>query len=161
MIAGGFINLSHNNAVIDLNSRNTLRAEHPQEGAVRELKEELVDDHKNPIISPDPDRLLPVITKTLTFPSGERRVVIGHALMLLEAEVERLLLHLQRVDVDEAYRQACRAHTTNSETNLPEVCRLDVIPLDVVIAEDFRLLHPDQSSLFQMIWELIENKHFC
>ena len=151
MIAGGFINLSCSAEIHGMPTVISRRAEQPHEGAVRELVEEIVDPERKPIILPHPDRLFPMIAKTLTFKTGEIRVVIGYVLELDGGETERILDHIKKVDDDPEYRAACRANTVSQGSGLPEVCRVDAIPLSRVLSDDFKLLHPDQRSLFERI----------
>ena len=139
MIAGGFLNL--------------IKGEDPQVGVVRETGEELVDDKGNPILTIHPDRLKPMDTKTLTFSSGERRVVIGFMLELSPAEAQTIKAHVSRLENDDEYRRAVREHTKNPDTGKPEVCTVSILPLKEVLDGKHKLLHKDQMSLFKKIDE--------
>jgi hypothetical protein len=146
MIAGGFINLSKVPEVPGLIAGQSLRAEHPAEGAVRELTEEILDSNGAPLLQPAPERLYPVDTLTLSFPSGEKRVVIGFRLELEPDEAARILAHTERVRTDPTYRRACRNHTINSETGKPEICQIDIVPLGELAKPETKLLHRDQKG---------------
>jgi hypothetical protein len=151
MIAGGFINLSKVPEVPGVIPSQNQRAEHPAEGAVRELTEEIVDAEGAALLDPKPERLYPVDTLTLSFPSGEKRVVIGFRLELTDAEAQKIIAHADRVRTDSEYRRACRNHTINRETGKPEICQIDILPLSKLTEADARLLHRDQRSLFEKI----------
>lgn len=152
MIPGGFINLTETKGTI-FTPANPAKAEDPRVGAVREMEEELVNDGGSPMLSTAPDRLKPMDTKTLTFPWGEIRVVIGFMLELTAPEVQSLKAHVARLESDANYRNAVRAHTVNSETSKPEICTVSILPLTEIIDGNHRLLYPDQKSLFKKIYE--------
>jgi hypothetical protein len=150
MISGGFINLTKTEGSQTVPA-NSSKAEDPQMGAVREMEEELIDDKGEPLMKVDPSRLKPMDTKTLTFPSGERRVVIGMLLELTPQEVAIIKEHVGRMEQDETYRHAVRAHTINSETGKPEICTVSILPLKEIIEGKHTLLYPDQKSLFEKV----------
>lgn len=152
MIAGGFINLTY---ALSPAAEKLSRAEHPQEGAVRELREEIKDSQGASLLEVSPDRLRPVDTLTLSFKSGEKRVVIGYLLELSDEETTRILAHTKKTQEDPSYRRACRGHTLNAESGKPEVCQVDVLPLAKLIDEATTLLHPDQRSLFNKLHALL------
>lgn len=151
MLAGGFINLSETISLADIILPNPNRAEHPFEGAVRELTEEVVDDTGKPILTPAINRLFPMDALTLSFPSGERRLVIGYVLSLTDAEISKVVAHVDRVKSDDLYRRRCRMHTVNSASGHPEVCQADIVPLSELITKECRLLYADQRGLFKTI----------
>lgn len=150
MIAGGFIDLSKTVGIPGLVEENDQRGEHPREGALRELMEEVVNDRGDPVLCPHPDRFIPMDALTLTFKSGERRLVIGHVVRLQDQEIQTILRHVARLDVDDIYRRACQGHTVNPSSGKPEVCRVDVVPLED-LATSSKLLHVDQRNLFATI----------
>lgn len=156
MIPGGFINLTQTEGTL-LTKPDDKRAEDPRTGAIRELEEELVNDQGQALLSIDPARLKPMDTKTLTLPWGERRVVIGFMLELDAGEAATLRSHVQRLEGDEAYRHAVRAHTVNDETDKPEVCAPCIQPLKEVVEGKHILLYPDQRSLFAHIAQALNS----
>lgn len=99
MIPGGFINLTETKGTLSTPANST-KAEDPRVGAVRETEEELVDNTGKPLLAIDPSRLTPMDTKTLTFPWGERRVVIGFMLELSPGEIQTVKNHVDRLDSD-------------------------------------------------------------
>ncbi len=148
MIAGGFINLSDS---VSSHDGVTKRAEHPAEGALRELMEEIVDPSGTPILQPSPDRLVPVDTMTLSLRGGEKRVVIGFLLELNVEETSRILSHVSRTQADAHYRALCRERTINQESGHPEICQVDVQSLGELVRPELNLLHPDQRHLFDRV----------
>lgn len=151
MIAGGFINLTETPGIQDLVASNPNKAESPVEGALRELIEEVVDDKGEAILKPSPSRIFPMDALTLSFPSGERRLVIGYVVQLIKDEIYKVIAHVDRIASDEVYRRACRQHTVNSDSGMPEVCQVGILPLADLAANNYKLLHPDQRGLFQRI----------
>lgn len=151
MIAGGFLNLSQTNGIPGLIDANPLKGEHPEFGALRELTEEIVDDQGRPILAPTPDRLVPKDTITVNFPNGERLLAIGYQVHLTPDETQAILEHVARLNSDTQYRRMCRSHTINPESGKPETCRTDILPLDELYRGQYKLLHPDQQSLFDKI----------
>lgn len=155
MISGGFINLTDTPGTA-LTPPSPGKAEDPRVGAVREVEEEMVDDQGKPVLTVDPSRLRPMDTKTLFFPkTGEHRLVIGFHLELTPEEAATVKAHVARLEGDEAYRRAVRAHTENEETGKPEICTISILPLKEIAEGRHKLLHPDQRSLFQRIGEAL------
>lgn len=155
MIAGGFINLTTTEATAIMPA-NPGKGEHPRIGAVRELEEEFVDPDGKPILQLHADLLQPMDTLTLTFPSGERRVVIGFSVDLGEQDIDTVRAHVAKLAGDRDYRHAVRAQTVNPDTGRPEICTAAILPLREIVAGQHNLLYPDQVSLFQRI-----NAHYA
>ncbi len=154
MIAGGFINLTTTEGVPGIFEARADKAEHPREGAVREMFEEIKDDQGNSLLVPNPERLKPLDTKTITFAvTGEKRVVIGFAFEMNAKEIEVIKAHVERVRNEPGYRRACRVHTINPMSGEPEVCQVDILSLEEIAHSNHTLLHPDQLSLFRLAYE--------
>ncbi|MCB0353912.1 MAG: hypothetical protein KDD64_10320 [Bdellovibrionales bacterium] len=161
MIAGGFINLASSPGIENVLSGNPARGEHPAEGALRELAEELVGERGEPLLTPEFERFLPMDALTLSFPNGERRVVIGYAVELNREETDRILSHVDRLNRDQEYRRTCRKHTVNPDSGEPEVCRADIVPLSELVDDSTALLHTDQRSLFRRIDDYLGRLSSC
>ena len=152
MIAGGFLNLTHSPAT-QFSAEILNKPEDPRVGAVREAEEELVDDAGKPVLAIDPSSLLPMDTKMLSFPWGEKRLVIGFMVPLNPAQVLTIKSHVARLEVDDNYRHAVRNHTINKDSDKPEICTVSILPLEEIASGRHVLLHRDQISLFQRVAE--------
>ena len=108
-------------------------------------------EHGNAMLKVDPDRLVPMDTKTINFPNGEHRVVIGFMLELTDEEAQKFVIHAKRTHEDEQYKEAVQQHTINPASGLPEVDRISILPLDKVAKHHYSLLHGDQISLFKIV----------
>lgn len=155
MIPGGFINLTRTPG-----SSKVAASDAPEDGrtgAAREIEEEFRLPGGLPLLEVDPTRLSPVDTKTLAFPNGQRRVVLGFMLVLTPAEVKAARLHIDLCATKPAYAAAAAVESINSETGKPEVANLAIVRLDEVAAGKVPLLHQDQQSLFQLTVERVKS----
>ena len=148
-IPGGFITIDKKLGSSYVEADDT-KGEDGREGAARETEEEMPSEHGNAMLKVDPDRLVPMDTKTINFPNGEHRVVIGFMLELTDEEAQKFVIHAKRTHEDEQYKEAVQQHTINPASGLPEVDRISILPLDKVAKHHYSLLHGDQISLFQI-----------
>lgn len=148
MIPGGFINLTKTPGSSQVPASDA--PEDGRTGAAREVEEEFRLPGGSPLLSVDPARLSPVDTKTLAFPNGQKRVVLGFMLVLTAEEVKAAKLHIDLCAANVAYGAAAAAESINPETGKPEVAALSIARLDDVAAGKVPLLHQDQRSLFQL-----------
>jgi hypothetical protein len=129
------------------------KPEDPQEGALREMEEELRNNTGKPILPRiDPKRLVPMDARTLTKPTGERVAVVGFMLKLEPQEVAAVQSHVERIK-DLSYHREVREHTKNTGTQKPEICAPSILPLTELAVETGRhkLHQPGTVSLFQNI----------
>jgi D-beta-D-heptose 7-phosphate kinase/D-beta-D-heptose 1-phosphate adenosyltransferase len=149
MILGGFINLSGTpgSSLVPASPE----PEDPRIGTAREIEEEFKKPDGAPLLRVDPARLKPMDTKTLTFRNGEKHLVVGLMLELAPDEVKTVKEHAARIACDPEYMAACAGQTANSETGLPEVCGISIVPLEDAAQGKCRLLHEDQQSLFEIV----------
>lgn len=145
---GGFVNLTETTGTLLTPERP--QGEDPNVAAVRELEEEVVDDTGQPILSIDPKRLTPLLTKTISRGSSERQLVIGSLLELDAGEAVKLKAHVHRLEHNDTYRHKVRAHTINGESNEPEICTIELLLLKDIAEGKYTLLEPSQQSLFEM-----------
>jgi hypothetical protein len=151
MIPGGFINMTRTPGSSRVPASDA--PECGRTGAAREVEEEFRLPDGRPLLSVEPDRLVPVDTKTLAFPGNQRRIVMGFMLELTAAEAKAVRAHVDRLAADAAYRAAAAAQSINPDTNLPEVATLEILPLADVAAGRTPLLHGDQRSRFRLTQE--------
>ncbi len=127
-VLGGYTELGNNHTA----------GEQPKEGAVRELKEEALDDQGKPIISPSPDRLKILMSgidyKNPALPTNYN----GHSLALEAQELTALKLHADKLENDTDYRAAVTQQSNG------EVANVRIMPLAEVVkmpAESFNYPH--------------------
>ena len=135
-VLGGYTNLG----------KDTTKGEQPKNGAVRELKEEAINDIGKAVISPQPERLQ-LIANGIDYRKPALPVVWhAHAMELKAEELKALKEHAERMKRDEAYKQAVKKKSRN------EIDGMLIMPLAEVIAlprESFT--HPHE---FDAITEL-------
>ncbi len=150
MIAGGFINLTDTPGS-SLVAPVKGRAEDPRTGGARELEEEFKKPGGDPLLAVDPSRMKPMDTLTLTFGSGEKRIVIGFMLEMNPDEIRTVKEHVARLETDPAYKAATAAETINPASGLAEVGSVKIFDLADIANGNCNLLHKDQQSLFKVI----------
>lgn len=148
-IPGGFMNLTETVGSDFVASSEA--AESPRIAAARETEEEFKLPDGQPVLSVDPERLMPMDTVTISFPNGQKRVVIGMMLELTAQEVDTFRTHIGKLSTDAAYKEAVAAQTANEDSKLPEICDLKIVSLSDVIGGRSQLLHTDQLSLFKIV----------
>ena len=118
-VLGGYTNLGSNLTI----------GEQPKEGAVRELKEEAIDDQGKPIISPDPSRLARIdMDLTIDYRIPKLPVLFNPNSMELTAqELAALKLHSKKLEEDPDYRAAVREQSDG------EVADLKIMPISKVL----------------------------
>jgi hypothetical protein len=115
----------------------------------REIEEELRHIDGSSLIAVDPARLKLIDSDTLSFSSGEKRIVTGFVLSLTQGEVLRIQHHIAMINKDEDYRDKVSAHTINDQTGFPEVHSLEILEFDDFLSGRKELLHADQLPLLQ------------
>lgn len=148
-IPGGFINLTETPGSALVTPAQT--PEDARTGCAREVEEEFKQPDGSPLLHIDPARLKPMDTKTLSFPNGERRIVMGMMYELNADEIAIVKDHVTRLEADHAYKAAVAAQTLNEASHKPEVGDVKVFDLDDVADGRCNLLHPDQQSLFEAV----------
>ena len=146
MIFGGMINMRHTEGSAFVPSKEGVPESAPQ-AAAREVEEELVDADNKPILTVDPNLLVPLDTKTLKLPFG-LRTVTGFLLEAEPRQIPALKAHVERLENDTAYRHAVREHTRNPYSGKPEICTVSDMPLRDAAEGRVTLLHRDQVTLF-------------
>lgn len=148
-IPGGFINLTRTDGSSLVPA--SAAPEDARTGAAREVEEEFRMPDGTPLLEIDPARLKPMDTKTIAFPNGERRVVIGMMLELTPAEIAAVRVHTARLAADMQYQGAVAKQSVNSASGQPEVESVEIFDLDAVAQGRCNLLHKDQQSLFEIV----------
>ena len=153
MIWGGFINLTSTpgSSLVPPSSE----PEDPRAGAAREVEEELRLPDGSPLLKVDPARLKPMDARTLAFPSGEKRVVLGMMLELTAQEVVAVMAHVAKSQADPDYRAAVSSQSVNSASGKPEVSEVRIVPLQELVEQRRQLLHQEQASLFKIIHDCL------
>jgi len=150
-IPGGFINLSATpgSALVPASSA----PEDSRVGAAREVEEELRKPDGSPLLQVNPSRLKPMDTKTIAFPNGEKRIVLGFMLELDADEITTVKEHVAKLTADPAYKAAATGHSINHDTARREVSDVSIFTLADVANGSCKLLHEDQLSLFRIVEE--------
>jgi hypothetical protein len=148
MIPGGFTNLTSREGSIFVPADET-RPETIFMSTAREIEEELRHIDGSSLIAVDPARLKLIDSDTLSFSSGEKRIVTGFVLSLTQGEVLRIQHHIAMINKDEDYRDKVSAHTINDQTGFPEVHSLEILEFDDFLSGRKELLHADQLPLLQ------------
>jgi len=108
-ITGGFTNLDFTKASTYVTA--SVLGEQPAQGAVRELREEILDDAGRPILDIDPARLRVISTGVDYRAVGKGGLPVqynGHVVILSSEELELVQKHIARLHADPAYREAAR-----------------------------------------------------
>lgn len=127
--------------------------EQPREGAVRELKEEVLDNTGKPILSPDSARLR-IITSGLDYRTTEHPTHYnGHALELNASELSALREHARKLQKDTAYQAAVKKQSQG------EISGLLIVPVSDIMKmkrESFTYAH-EFDALLQLAETLKRN----
>jgi rfaE bifunctional protein nucleotidyltransferase chain/domain len=149
MIPGGFINLTRTEGSSLVPASG--EPEDARTGAAREVEEEFRKADGSPLLSVDPGRLRPMDTKTIAFPNGERRIVMGLMLELTPDEAALVKAHVAKLEADPVYKSAVAQQSANKESKKPEVASVAILPLEQMAQGRCNLLHKDQQSLFKAV----------
>lgn len=129
--------------------------EQPKEGAVRELKEEVLDNNGTPIISPDSERLK-LIVSGIDYRNPELPVNYnGHTLELTTQELLLLKEHSRRLNEESAYQADVTKKTHG------EVDDLQIVPISNVLAmkrESFT--HPHEFDAIRQFAQTLQQQSF-
>jgi len=144
------------------------KPENPEEGAARELEEEMPTDKKDsdgkpmPVLRVDPARLriLSAVTARLPEkpgqPPGEKSLVTGYMMQLTPEEARTVQNHVKRLDTDPAYHKAVRNNTINPDTKKPEICKPVILPLAQMNRDKLR--HGGKLKLFELMAAELEEQ---
>jgi hypothetical protein len=124
-----------------------IKGEQPTEGAVRELREEIVDADGRPILDIDPARLC-IVETGIDYRAARRGGLPtqynGHVIELTPSELARVRQHINKLDHDLDYQQAVGIQSKG------EVAGVLLIPLADAIAIDLcHFTHPHEVNLFK------------
>lgn len=157
MVPGGFTNLSIREGSSYV-AEDDERPETVFMSTAREIEEELRAYDGSPLIPVDPERLKLIDTNTLSFPTGEKRVVMGMVLELTKAELRIIQEHIARLQHDESYRIVTSSFTTNDNSKLPEAHSIEILELDDFLYGRRQLMHPDQLPLMHKAKAFLDRK---
>ncbi|MFM9890251.1 MAG: hypothetical protein ACKVOE_06380 [Rickettsiales bacterium] len=134
----------------ELGSNHTA-GEQPDENAAREMREETVNDEKQPILDIDPARLADVLKVGTDYRRPQMPVdYVGYALALNAEEYRAIAAHGERMRTDAAYKAAVFKHTK------AEVAGYDVMPLSQALQlQPDQFAHPhEQEALLRLAKQL-------
>lgn len=134
MVSGGFINLAI--------------PESPQQGAAREIGEELRSD-KDPLLDIKPERLKPLNSMSIISPNDPqaRNVLMSHTVELDKIELGLIKDHIAKLASNPAYKAGVLKQTEHQGKS--EICGVHIIPLKELAEGKHQLLHKDQYQLFK------------
>ncbi len=143
-LPGGYVDIGSNNSA----------GEQLAEGAVRELREEVVNAEGTPIIAPDAQRLQ-IISAGIDYKNPALPVCYhGHALELTAEELVQLQEHAQKLTGDEQYKQASFVATHN------EVRGIKILPIsEIMQMPEQNFAYPHEFAALKTLHEkLLGNK---
>ena len=137
----------------DLGSNRTA-GEQPNENAVRELREETVNDQNQPVLDIDPSRLTDVLKVGTDYRRPQMPVdYVGYALALNAEEYRAIAQHGEHIRTDPAYKAAVFEHTH------AEVAGYDVMPLSEALKlQPDQFAHPHEQEALQRLAQNISRQ---
>ena len=157
MVPGGFTNLSKREGSTHV-PEDDKNPETVFMSTAREIEEELRCYNGDPLLAIDPARLKLIDTDTLSFPTGEKRVVMGMVLELTPAEVRLIQEHISYINHCDDYRRVTSNFTLNSNSNLPEAHSIEILELEDFLSGRVQLMHPDQLPLMHKAKAFLDRK---
>ena len=129
------------------------RGEQPEEGALREMNEELLDDKGKPILDIAEDRLNHVISCN-DYSKRPGTAVTGFTLRLTPDEFSAVKAHSESMENKLDYRNAVRAASGG------EVKQVLIMPLETILAmRENQFTHPHEFKAIQKIAKEMEKYH--